>query len=92
MKFFIFGLLIFLTSCGSLKEDRKKISSGLVGCSPKSIIISESQDSTWKAKCRKRTYYCSNIGDDETAIHACKYTASSSKRKRKKKAKIDLGL
>ena len=91
LKFLIFG--IFLTSCTSLKEDRKDISSGLVGCDPKKIEISDSLDSTWTVNCRRRTFYCSNIGDDENIVHSCKVGSSGSRRKRKKsKAKVDLGL
>jgi hypothetical protein len=85
-------LFFIITSCSSLKEDRKNISSGLVGCSPKSIIITESKDSTWKAVCKKRTYYCSNVGDDETSFYACKSVVKSMRKKRKKRAKIDLGF
>ena len=51
LKFGIFKLVIFgafLASCTSLKEDRKSISSGLVGCDPKTIVVSDSKDSTWK--------------------------------------------
>ena len=81
-----------ITSCSSLKEDRKNISSGLVGCSPKSIIVTESKDSTWKAVCQKRAYYCSNIGDDETSFYACKGVVKRVRKKRKKRAKIDLGF
>ena len=91
LKLIIFGT--FLTSCTSLKEDRKSISSGLVGCDPKRIVISDSKDSTWTVNCRRRTFYCSNIGDDENIVHSCKVGSSSSRRKRKKvKAKVDLGL
>ena len=90
-KFVIFGA--FLTSCTSLKEDRRSISSGLVGCDPKTIVVSDSLDSTWKVNCKRRTFYCSNIGDDENVVHACKIGSSGKKRKRRKaKAKVDLGL
>ena len=91
LKFMILG--IFLVGCTSLKEDRKSISSGLVGCDPKKIVISDSKDSTWTVNCRRRTFYCSNIGDDENIVHSCKVGSSSSRKKRKKaKAKVDLGL
>ena len=90
LKFIIFGA--FLSSCTSLKEDRKSISSGLVGCDPKTIVVSDSLDSTWKVNCKRRTFYCSNIGDDENVVHACKIGSSSRRKKRKAKAKVDLGL
>ena len=90
-KFVIFGA--FLTGCTSLKEDRKSISSGLVGCDPKTIVVSDSLDSTWKVSCKRRTFYCSNIGDDENVVHACKIGSSGKRRKRRKtKTKVDLGL
>jgi hypothetical protein len=48
----------------TLTQNRKELSSGHIGCSPKEVVVYEEGDRTWAAWCRgkKKKYYCSVTG------------------------------
>jgi hypothetical protein len=48
----------------TLTQNRKELSSGHIGCSPKEVVVYEEGDRNWAAWCRatKKKYYCSVAG------------------------------
>jgi hypothetical protein len=42
----------------TIDEERQSASSGLIGCPPKAITVSDHQRYTWTAQCAGRTFYC----------------------------------
>ena len=52
-------LCLGLCGCVHLGGDFKEVSSGLVGCPPADIQVSNITGNSWTAVCKSKTYYCS---------------------------------
>ena len=75
-------IAIMLTMLCACTAELQNISSGQVGCSPRSIEISNEKtgfgSNTWTASCNGETYYCERINSEfGTAQVSCKESAPS---------------
>jgi len=57
----LFPVLLAVNGCAgmpTLEQERQSVSSGLIGCSPPEITISEQTAYTWTATCSGQVFHC----------------------------------
>lgn len=54
---FAFIVLLLLSGCVTISEERKIVSSGFVGCKPSDIEIKDNEKYTWTAICGNKRFY-----------------------------------
>lgn len=58
----VFALaVVALSGCAgmpTIDDERRTVSSGLIGCAPSEIAVSDHQRLTWTAVCKGRTFHC----------------------------------
>ncbi|MFM5679042.1 hypothetical protein ACET57_18785 [Aeromonas veronii] len=51
-------IILCVSGCTTISEERQTVSSGQIGCAPKDIQVSDNQQYTWVATCKNKKFIC----------------------------------